>query len=184
LKHAIVLAMAGASFANAARADAPAAVSDQPAPAERAPDVLEDTTRSWMILPSGHAAFGIGGGALDPNLRLSLDASLGVLFGPERDHTGAWTVAPSLVTGFGASPAYASLDFGRVIFAGTRDFGAFGGFIVTAGPAIRVEPTSGLGGELSARMYFFVLQFGIRAIAIATNGGDVQIQATLGLGLF
>ena len=134
------------------------------------------------VLPSGHLQYAIGGAfSSGQGFRMGLDASLGVAFADDR---GAWTVAPSIVTGFGAYPTYVSLDLGRVAFAGKGEQGGLAGVILTLGPAARIDPGTGAGGELSLRAYLLALQVGVRGIFIGTNGSEAQLQATIGIGIF
>jgi hypothetical protein len=185
---------------NAARADEPATpsppangieASAPPAPTTKPEDecarrgaqcTVEDgsSRRRYEFFPSGHLAFGMGGAAsAEHPFRLGLDASAGLV---AANDFGGWTFAPSLVTGFGKYPTYTSFDFGHVFFAGDGEYGAFAGLILTAGPALRLDPNVGAGAEFSARVYLIVVQLGVRAITIFTNGEEVQIQGTAGIG--
>jgi hypothetical protein len=194
---ALLLAAQGvfASSAACAQSSAPAAApasslfpsdSSTPPPEEHAPRVTLQDHERVELLPSGHAALGIGGavGSPNPGFRVGLDASLGITLGSDSDRAGAWTLAPSVVTGFGKYPTYVMLDFGRVFFASEGQFGALMGALATVGPAVRVDSNVGAGGELSLRIYLLVFQVGVRAITIVTDGPELQIQGTLGLGLF
>ena len=133
--------------------------------------------------PIGHLMFGMGGASGGPThqpFRAGLDASVGVLIGDS--NTGSvWTVAPSLITGLGKYPTYASLDLGRSLF-GAGQFSAYTGLALTGGPVFRVDPSTGAGGEVCVRVWFVIAQAGVRAIAIVTNGPEVQIEGLVGVG--
>jgi hypothetical protein len=149
-----------------------------PAPSQR----YEPSPKPWSFIPSGHAAYGIGGGlGLDSGFRQSLDIALGIGFD---QHDSPWTLQASLVTGFGKYPTYASLDLGKVEFAGHGPYGGLAGVMVSVGPALRLDPNVSPGGELSLRVYLLFAQLGARVIVIPGTGGDSQIEATFGVGLF
>ncbi len=135
---------------------------------------------SWSIVPSLHAALGLGGAVGgDSGFRASLDIGGGVGF--YRDNA-PWLLGASLITGFGAYPTYVSVDFGKAVFAGKGQWGALAGGMFTIGPALRVHPGVYPGAELSVRAYILLFQVGARFIYAATPSADAQIEGTLGVG--
>ena len=53
---------------------------------------------------------------------------------------------------------------------------------VSAGPALRVDPSLGVGGELRGAISIFGVQAGARVIAVGMHGFDLQPTITLGYG--
>ncbi len=134
------------------------------------------------LRPHGRVAVGIGSG-LPPGSasRLNLDvaAELWTKLWPTNTRGETWTVfGASLATGFRTYPTYAALDvglgWGQPLFFGAA---------VLVGPAARLDPTSGIGGQARFDLHVLALDVGVRAIFMA-NDRDGQIALTVGLGPF
>ena len=78
------------------------------------------------------------------------------------------------MTGFHFYPTYVALEGG---YTSVRIVGES----VTLGPALKVDPTLRHGGEIAASVMFAYIRLGVRAIAV--SDGDVQVCATLGVGV-
>lgn len=134
-----------------------------------------------QAFPVFHGALGLGGASENPHFRAGLDAAAGV--GLSNSTSDITTINAGVVTGFGKWPTYLMLDAGRTFFASGGEFSALTGLILNAGPAFRVAPTTGFGGELSARIWVLYLQLGVRAIGIVTLGPEIQVEGIAGVGL-
>ena len=92
-------------------------------------------------------------------------------------------IGPSLVTGFGKYPTYATLDLGYASHAA----GGLVGWAAMAGPVVRIDPTSGWGFGLRAAGDVLFFQLGARLLVIAASESgpeEAQVTFTLGGGRF
>ena len=135
------------------------------------------------LFMTGHAAYAIGGaagayGGFRQGVDVAGGAGLGHCSGGNDAMGGGCEGAAAhawLMTGFGAYPTYVGLG------GGYASRGVVG-VTVSAGPALRVDPSLGVGGELRGAISIFGVQAGARVIAVGMHGFDLQPTITLGYG--
>jgi hypothetical protein len=137
----------------------------------------------------GHVSYALGGAfASDPigdGLRQNLDASFLVgAFHSQHSSIGMWSsrsgwaAGPMVATGFGAYPTYLGAEGGYGSDSGLVGMAALLGLVG------RAHPDAGGGATLRLCGDLFLVEAGVRMVAIFIGDPEFQLTGMIGLGRF
>jgi hypothetical protein len=137
----------------------------------------------------GHLSYALGGAfandevgaGLRQNLDLSfLVGSFSVKRGSQSmgSNKAGWMAGPMGAIGFGAYPTYVGVEAG---------FGADAsvvGWTALVGPIARVDPGAGGGTTVRLAADLFLVELGLRAVAVFVGEPEFQVTGMIGVGRY